>query len=89
MAYREVLQSALALPTPKSTLASQMDSTSSSEQEGLYSDMQRVDESQSCAFFRVYGYKVLITFGLLCDGSVTAQTRTVDRGALDFVLGMT
>jgi hypothetical protein len=82
--YKEIFQSALSA----SKLTLEMNSTSCAEQEELYSDMKPVDESHSCVLFRVYGYKMLITLGQLCDGSVTAQTKIVDRGGLDFVLGM-
>ena len=82
--YKEVLQSALS--ASKSILGA--DSTSSIEQDELYSDMRPLEEFQSCALFRIYGYKMLITLGQLCDGSVSAQTKVVDRGGLDFVLGM-
>lgn len=82
--YKEVFQSALS--ASKSILG--VDSTSSIEQDELYSDMRPFEEFQSCALFRVYGYKMLITLGQLCDGSVSAQTKVVDRGGLDFVFGI-
>jgi hypothetical protein len=77
--YKEILRSAFPIVHSKSS--------SATGQEALYSDMQTLEESQICLAFRAYGYKMLITFGLLTEGSEVAQTRVVDRGGLDFILG--